>query len=512
MSKPMSRRTRSLLFAVIALAAVAVLLVGLLFLLPEPAEEPQEEVRDDTVVLLDKTTAKDVTLTSAEIAIGNAKHTITINEDKVYTLKGFDDLPMEQSVFEEVAETLLSVKATRLIDENPATPSDFGFTTPDLYITVSATYSDNTSFALEIGNLAPSKEGYYLREVGKPAVYLMDTTFCETVSYEFTAYLNHAPIVAPDTQENGDTVVVRDCTLSGKARPSKIRFQVAEEPANAEDTMIISGFVIQEPYFHAVDSNSQLIAAATFTSLSASGVAKIRPTAADLAAFGITNPYSACDVSLSLKRANSTTDEDGETTETVTYHNTFRYTVKIGNETEDGLRYGAIYTEGKLLPVIYLFDPSAVIWLDMQYDDIADSMLYFQYIHNVNSLTFTADGKTTVFQLSHDRDEEDSDKSLTVTADGKTYPTSDFRTLYANLLGMYRVGGTTEKLTGTPLLSVTFSQSAAHGGNVRIDIYSYTAGHCIAVHSTGEKHLVNMKDVQNYMDNLQDYLDGKAIS
>ncbi len=512
MSKRMSKRTRSLLFAVIALAAVAVLLVGLLLLLPKPEEEPEEEVRDDSVVLLDKTADKKITLSSAEIAIGNAKHTIAITKEDLYTLVGFDDLPLEQTTFAEVAETLLSVKATRLIDENPASPADFGFTTADKYITVSAKYSDNTAFAFEIGNLAPSKEGYYVREVGKTAIYLVDATFCETVTYEFTSYINGVPIVAPTTTENGDTVVVRDCTLSGKARPSKIRFQVTDEPANTENSMVLSGFVIQEPYFHAVDTNCELISYSTFTSLSASGVAKIRPTSADLNAFGITDPYSACEVSLSVKRTKSELGEDGKTTETISYHNTFQYTIKIGNETEDGLRYGVVYTENKLLPIVYLFDPESVVWLDMQYGDVADGMLYFQYIQNVNKLTFTTNGKTTTFSLAHHPDKEESDDKMTVTANGKTYPTADFRTLYANLIGMHRVGDTTETPSGTPLLSVTFSQPAEHGGTVNIDIYSYTAGRCIVVHSTGEKHLVNMKDVQNYIDNLQKYLDGKTIS
>ncbi len=513
MSKRMSKRTRSLLFAVIALAAVAVLLVGLLLLLPEPQEDlPEEQPRDDSVVLLDKTDKKDVTVTKAEIAIGSVKHTIAATKDGLYTLVGFDDLPLSQSTMEEVTKALLSVSATRLIDENPATPADFGFTTPDLYITVSATYSDDTTFAFEIGNLAPSKEGYYLREVGKTAVYLVDATFCETVSYEFTAYLDCVPIVAPTATETTDTVVVRDCTLSGKVRPSKVRFQVTEEPADKENAMIISGYVIQEPYFHAVDSNSELINYTTFTSLAASDVAKIRPTAADLAACGINTPYSACDVSLSLKRTTPTADKEGETTDTVTYHSTYRYTIKIGNKTEDGLRYGAVYAEGKLVPLLYLFDPSTITWLEMQYDDVADSMLYFQYIQNVNKLTFTANGTTTAFALSHHPDEEDSDKKLTVTANGKTYPTADFRALYADLIGMHRVGGTTETPTGTPLLGVVFSQNAQNGGTVRINIYSYTAGHCIVQHSTGEKHLVNMKDVQNYLDNLQKYLDGKPVA
>ncbi len=513
MSKRMTKRTRSLLFAVIALAAVSVLLVSLLLLLPEPEEDPDDDTAvDESVVLLDKSGNDEIVLSSAVITLAGASHTISLTDDELYTVKGYEDLPLDHTVLSEVADALLTVTATRLVLEEPENPADFGFEQEDGVISVSATYSDDTTFSFEIGDLTPSQEGYYLRETGKEAIYLMDTTFCQTMAHETYQYINRTPITAPSAEESTDTVVVRDVTLTGTVRPGTIFFQVVDEPEDEEETMVISGYAVQKPYFHAVDSNSLLISYSTFTSITASGIAKLRPTNADLTAYGLSKPYSACTVNLSLQRTTETEDEDGETTTEISYHSTFKYTVKLGNTDEDGNYYGVVYEENTMIPIVYLFSASTVSsWVDAQYEDIADDMLYFQYITNLTSVAITADGEAKTFALSHFPDEEDSDNTLTVTADGVTYSTPDFRTLYASLLSLYRVGSTDETPTGTPMLTLQFTPMKEYGSATRINIYEYTAGYCVAVHNSGEKHLVSAKEVQSLLADYNKFLAGESL-
>lgn len=277
--------------------------------------------------------------------------------------------------------------------------------------------------------------------------------------------------------------------------------------------MVISGYAVQRPYFHAVDSNSPLISYSTFTSLAASGIAKLRPTAADLSTYGLSNPYSVCAVNLSLQRTTETEIKDGETKSEISYHSTFHYTVKLGKTDKDGNYYGVVYQENTMIPLVYLFSPSAVsAWADAQYEDVADDMLYFQYVTNLDSVTITDQGETKTFTLKHFPDEEDSDNTLTVTAGGTTYSTPDFRTLYASLLSLYRAGETSEKPNGTPMLTLQFTPMKQHGSATRIDIYEYTAGYCIAVHNSGEKHLVAAKDVQSIQTDYRNFLAGKPLS
>lgn len=513
MSKHMTKRTRALLYAVIALAVIGVLLVGLLLLLPETDDNTEDDPAVDTsVVLLDKSDDK-VSLSSSVITLAGASHTISLNKDELYVVKGYEDLPLDHALLSEVADSLLNITATRLVLEAPENPADFGFGKTDGTVTVSATYSDNSTFAFEIGDLAPTEEGYYLREIGKTAIYLMDKTFCESVTCEPKHYINRLPVTAPAAEESTDTVVVRDVTLTGTVRPQTIYFQVAETPENPEENMVISGYAIQKPYFHAVDSNSPLISYSTFSFLTASDVVALRPTAANLHTYGLSTPYSVCTVNLSLKRTTETKGEDGETDSKISYHSTFKYTIKLGNTDKDGNYYGVVYAENTLIPVVYLFEKSAVsAWVDAQYEDIADDMLYFQHITKLTSLSITDNGDTKTFSLVHVPDEEDSDKNLTVTAGGKTYSTPDFRTLYTSLLTLFRVGATDEVPTGTPVLTLQFTPMKQHGSATTIRIYEYTAGYCIAVHNSGEKHLLNAKDVQKLQTDYRKFLAGETIS
>ena len=512
MSKRMTKRTRSLVYAVIALAVVGGLLAGLLLLLPEKDDNTHDDpVVDTSVVLFDKTDEKTVTLSSAEISFADGSYTIEMTKDKLYTVKGYEDLPLDHTGLSGTADSLLKVTATRLVLETTETPADFGF--GEANTTVSAAYSDGSSFAFEIGDLSPSGEGYYVREVGKNAIYLLDPTFCETIACESTQYINRMPVTAPTAEESTDTVVVRDVTLAGTVRPQTIYFQVTELPENPQENLVISGYAIQKPYFHAVDSNCALISYGTFSGLTASNVVALRPTAADLATYGLSTPYSVCTVNLSLKRTTETKGEDGKVDTKISYHSTFNYSIKLGKTDKDGNYYGVVYAENKLIPVVYLFAPSAVsTWVDARYEDVADDMLYFQHITNLTSVSITDNGDTKTFLLAHNPDEEDADKNLTVTANGKTYNTADFRTLYSSLLSLYRVGATDETPTDTPMLTVQFTPMKQHGSATTVRIYEHTAGYCIAVHNSGEKHLLNAKSVQELQNDYQKFLAGESIS
>ncbi len=512
--KRMTKRTRSLLYAVIALAVVGVLLVGLLLLLPETDNNTDDDpVVDESVVLFDKSGEDAVTLSSAVISLADSSYTIEMTEDELYTVKGYEDLPLDHTLLSNTADSLLSITATRLVLEAPDTPADFGLGETENSFTVSATYSDDSAFAFEIGDLSPSGEGYYMREIGKKAVYLMDPTFCETFNYEPTQYINRLPVTAPTAEESTDTVVVRDVTLTGTVRPQTIYFQITEQSNDDEETQVISGYAIQKPYFHAVDSNSTLITYTTFSGLTASDIVALRPTAADLTAYGLSAPYSVCTVNLSLQRTTETTGEDGETDTEISYHSTFKYTIKLGNTDESGNYYGVVYAENTLTPVVYLFEPSAVSsWVDAQYEDVADDLLYSQRITNLTSVSITDNGDAKTFSLTHSPDEEDTDKALTVTAEGKTYSTPDFRTLYASMLSLYRMGATDETPTGTPILTLQFTPTKEYGSTTTVRIYEYTVGYCIAVHNSGEKHLLNAKDVQELQNDYHKFLAGESIS
>ncbi len=507
MPKKLAKRTRTLLFSAIALVAVIGLLVALLLLLPEPTETPDDTVPDTTITLLNK--KNKVSLTEAVVAVGNRSHTVLLTKEKLYTVKGFEDLPLDQGRLVEFADVLKTVTATRLVAEVPESPAEFGFDT-DTMLSVTAVFSDDTTYAFELGNPDPSGEGCYLREVGKSAVYVADVAFCKTVSQDKTEFLSLYPITPPESDDPADTVAVRDVLLNGTVRPEPIYYEVAETPPDNSEVLILTGYVLKKPHYHTVDKDTSSLAPATFSNLMASGVEKVRPTAAQLATYGLTNPYSACTVNLAMKHV-ETKMVDGKEQETTTYHTVFNYTVRLGKTNDNGEYYGTVYAEGNLIPIVYRFPKSVVPWAEDQYEDVADDMLFFQYIQNINTFGLTADGQTTTFTLSHHPNAEETDKKLTVKSKGKIYDTGSFRKLYASLMGLYRQDGFDGKPRGPLLLTIDYTPNKQYGEPIHIEIYEHTAGSCLAVHRTGERHLINARDIQDFLNKYKKFLNGEII-
>ena len=74
------------------------------------------------------------------------------------------------------------------------------------------------------------------------------------------------------------------------------------------------------------------------------------------------------------------------------------------------------------------------------------------------------------------------------------------------------MGATDENPTDTPTLTVQYTPMQQHGSATTVRIYEHTAGYCIAVHNSGEKHLLNAKSVQELQNDYQKFLAGESIS
>lgn len=510
----MSKRTRTLLISLVALLALAAVLVVLLFL-PEgegTSSGTTTTIPDPTVVLVEK--GEGIKVEQVIVSLKDESFTISPDKNKDLTVKGYEDLPRSEASYEVLSEALLTLGAYRLISEAPKHPEDFGFNSESGgSAALEVSYSDNSKFSFEIGDLAPSGEGYYLRKVDSPAIYLVDTAFVDTVTAGSLTYLSTVPFAPPVTEKTEDEIVVRDVTLSGLVRPTPLTFQIsADILEKGQQAQMLTGFYLTEPYLRNVKSGTDLLSASTYYGFTADQVAKVRPTAADLKTYGLDSPYSECVSHVTVKRTTETLDkETGDKNTSISFYNTFEYRVKLGKQTEKGSRYAVAYLDGEMVPLLYVVDPIAVAWVETQYDDLADSLLFFTYIHQVEKMTISLDGTTTAFDLTHHADEEDRDAQLTVIANGKQYKTSSFRTLYTEMMQITRKAALTAKPIGTPLLSIDIvtNTSIAHTGWIKL--YQQSAGKYAVLHDTGEAYLVDAKDVESFMASYRRFLSGEAI-
>ncbi len=503
----MSKRTRTLLISTVALVVLAALLTVLL-LLPAPAEDGDDVTPDTSVSLVAKKDA--VTVTKITVTTPSESFRVESDKNGEFAITDYADLPQQPYAYDLLAENLLSITASRLIADTPEHPQDFGFDkTEACTAAVEVTYSDKTSFGFELGDLSPSGEGYYLRRSDSSAIYLVDASFGETVAQPSTAYLLTAPMTAPTTDEQNETAVVRDVKLFGTVRKEPLLFQVSDQ-VTTESTQALTGYVVTKPYYRNLKSGTGLLDTAVYSGFTATRVVKVRPTAADLKHYGLANPYSACTVTLAIKKATTEGVGDDKTT-TLSYHSALEYTVKLGNDAGNGERYAVVYADDELVPLLYTVPTAEVAWANTQYDDVADSLLFFTYIDTVETLSVTLDGVTTSFALTHTPKAEERDDQLTAIANGKKYDTADFRTLYGALMNIMRSGAADKAPTGQPVMSITIrtNTDTARGSDVRL--YRYSAGKYTVQHDTGETYLVDAKDVEKTMALYRQFLNGESL-
>ncbi len=514
----MSKRTRTLVLSAVALLVLGAVLAALL-LMP-PADTTGDGKGGTTTTTAPSTEVElfkaDEKVTVSSVTVTSPEETFTVAPDKNgdMVVKGYEDLPQYPSGYKELTDALLSVSAFRLISDTPEHPEDFGFD-KDTACTakVSATYSDGSTFAFELGDQSPSGDGYYLRKDGSAAIYLVDVSFGLTVSEESTFYLSTAPMTAPQAEDETEQLVVRDATLFGSVRPEPIVFQIDKSVLEDEEkAQYLTGYYVTKPYFRNIDTNTTLLNASAYYGITAVDIEKVRPTAADLKNYGLDQPYSAATVFISLKKTTENKDiETGKTSTSVSFKNTFEYTIKIGNETEDGMRYAVIYAGDELIPLLYIVDPANVEWMTTQYDELVDKLMFFLYIDQVEEMTMMLDGKTTAFKLKHNKGEEDRDKQLTVISNGKQYSTPDFRTLYQNLMGVLRSGSADTVPSGQPVMTIDLKTNLSLAKTSWIKIYRESAGKYVVSHDTGELYQVDAKDLEIFMNSYRKFLAGESL-
>ncbi len=509
----MSKRSRTLLLSAVALVALVGILLALLFLLPEAPAADDDKPLDTSVVLVDKTTDAKISVTGATVTLKDENYKIaTTDENNIFYVEGYEALPLDFYSLNELGKELLSVTASKKVVDNAENLSDFGFAADGgCYAKIDISYSDKTSFSFEIGNLSPNGEEYYCRQKDSKTIYLIDSSFVETVAAPSTSYLSRALFTTPDVEKETDEVAVKSVTLGGSVRKDVISFYNNGRENAGNDNVVLSGFYLTKPYSHAVNSDTPLINVGTFSSAMASGIAKIFPTAADLEKYGLAKPYSRCVVELAIQRTTVSGVGDDKTT-TISFHNTFENTLLLGNKNENGDYYAFALVEEEVIPIVYTVSPDAVPWAELQYNDIADPLLFFEYIYNLDGMAVTVDGNTHNFHFTHDAEAEDLDKKLIVTAGGKQYNTPDFRSLYTWLISIYRSGSVEKAPTDEPLLTFTIRPLDKTKKEQTIRLYTHSAGKCVAQHDTGEMYLVDSKNVNLFVSNYRRYIKGEAIA
>ena len=166
----MSKRTKTLILALLAL----VLLVGAFFavklLLPE--EEVVESSSASTPITLISMEADEI----ASIEVDRPEGGFTLrNKNGVASIDGLSGLPLDADLMQETISTITTLFAKEVVAENPDNYGVYGLDNPSY--TAKVTRTDGTSFTLEFGLESSASYGTYTKLKGSPEVYIIYNTF-----------------------------------------------------------------------------------------------------------------------------------------------------------------------------------------------------------------------------------------------------------------------------------------------------------------------------------------------
>ncbi len=494
----MSKRIKNLLIAGSVILVLAVAMVVLLTL-PQ-AEEPGDTTdADEAIVLLEK--GEDITVSSVDVTYDGEAFRLYVDEDGQWAIEGYEDLPVDASAIDTLTGYFLTLEADKLVVESTDSPEDFGLDTPSATYTV--TYQDGSTFSFEVGNMEPGGDGYYFRQQDDENIYLIGTYKAGLFRSDVRTYVNKTLVTTPtinEGDENGASIIIQ-AELSGSVRDQAITLHsITEETA---DEFPYYGYYISSPYRVGISTDSELeTIIGELRTVDALHAEILHPTAEQIQACGLSDPYSQLSIDLAIE----TYTEDKNGNKTYSTYNPQSYTVRFGNQDENGYYYAML--DG--VNAIYAVTADAVPWIAYQYDDIASNVLFMLDIVDIASVSITYDEQPHTFELTHLDNVAEGEETMKVALDGQSLDVTQFRRLYQVLMNMPRVGSAT-KPDKEPAVIIELVNTAGESV-VRANLYKDSANTYACEQLNGEVYAVAASTVENLIEQTDRYLSGKTVS
>lgn len=276
---------------------------------------------------------------------------------KVWVNQSFD---VDNDLVEYMVSTAATVMTDRLINENPADPTIYGL--DNSYVTTFVS-KDGKEVSIEIGDLTPLQNSYYIRKPGNPEVYTIDSYQGEALRYGKLDLMNKN-LYGTEAVSDED---VKSLTFN---RDGETVFSAERKGSSAD--WIITGPIPQR------DANTDELS--KFLDWVSTFRVKeyVKEDPSDLSLYGLDSPKYVFDYTL-----------NGKT-----------YRMLLGNKNESEY-YGMM--EGN--NTVFTVDAYYLDFVDLSLKDLVTLTAYNPPIYDVEKLVIEADGKRDVLLIDASREE-----------------------------------------------------------------------------------------------------------
>ncbi len=433
------------LFALVAGVLALVLLgvgIGLLAAGNDDADDPSDDTSEPSGIVLYEKEKDDVT----SIVITPAKEepfTLVRVAKEDWRLADLKEYDPHESYATGLANALSGLTAQKLVTQTPENLADYGLDDAQVWL-LAVTFADGSGYTLRLGSANPAGAGSYFQIAGKDAVYLSDDIIHNNGHRPKTDYLT-TELVA-EWQNSEKAAVFNKLVLSGSNRPQAIVLEPT--PQNELEDLLANDLKMTSPYFGHLNADVYTELAENMFGIYAEKVVCIKPTAQQLAEYGLDHPVS----SLALK-----------------YEGDSYYALYLGKKDQDGL----YYCRRSDRDLVYALSPDVIVWEDLTAQGLYTPLLYAEDIADLKGITLKTQEKTYHFLIQQPKTEEDD---ITVLYEGTGLDVDNFKDFYqvlisSSIVGTYS-GETKDKESD---LTITFEKSAGKGEDLTVQFLNVSA-------------------------------------
>lgn len=373
----------------------------------------------------------------------------TENSAATYTLDGYQDIYMNDSVIGTMAHNANGMISEDVIEENCTDLEKFGLADPE--ITVDIKYETGTEYHMAIGSSAPSGDVTYVMINDVNTVYTVRNSLLANYSKKTLELVETTVLKAPD-----EYPIVKKLTLKRDDLDNDIVLEYDEKNSDSEYSGgTSSSHIMTEPTFAylAVEKSTDIITG--MFGLYANDVYAVHCTDSDIAEAGLKDPF--CTVTMDC--------DDGKS-----------YTLLLSEPfTEDNGKSCYCMLKGE--KVIFTMDVEDAKWLTVEPVDIASRIFLASYVWNITDLSVTVgDDQSYDFVITRiDEDEEPEKLNSTyfeTTLNGEDFDTERYRKFYSFLISAnaedFALG---EKIpSGKPMAALKYNDSY-YGETTEVEFY-----------------------------------------
>ncbi|HZK26510.1 MAG TPA: DUF4340 domain-containing protein [Thermoclostridium sp.] len=273
------------------------------------------------------------------------------------------NMKLRSSSVDSIAWNANSLKAAKLIEENPSDLSVYGLDNPDV---ITFIMNDNTQYVLHLGNTTPTGGAYYAKKVGESAVYTIG-------DYEAKKFLQ-TKFELMETNIYDKEYTTQDMAALKFSRNGELLFDATVEE---DGTRWMLSFPIEaEARYENMYAIGEAIAVI--------GVSQyIDENTTDLAQYGLESPHYVFEYNIG--------GED--------------YKLSLGKKQPNRNAFYALLNDENL---VFTIDAAGFTFLDKPIEEIINPFVHLQNINEVSEMRVTMDGRVDISKINVDTEDEDN--------------------------------------------------------------------------------------------------------